>query len=88
MSKIIIFAIGVAIGTWLPSFSANAQIISEFISKKPLDIEWCDSKLVQRDCYDGISYAYLLEKGVSLSEYPKTEEEFYTLQASYVEVAI
>jgi len=69
-------------------FALPFGALAFFTSEKPIDIEWCDSKLVQRDCYDGISYAYLLEKNIPLSEYPKTEQEFYTLQASYVEIAI
>lgn len=58
----------------------QSKVLGGFISKKPTEIPLCDGT-VQHICYDGIEYSYLIKKGVPVSEYPKTEEEFETLKS-------
>lgn len=49
----------------------------------PTDLPWCDEVKVIERCYDGISYAYLIEKNIALEDYPKNEIEFLLIKDSF-----
>jgi len=40
------------------------------------EIPVCSGQITVGSCWDGISYAYLIEKKVALSDYPKDATEF------------
>jgi len=60
---------------------AVAQFISED-ENNPTEYPWCDTKIIQDICYDGISYAYLIEKNVALEDYPSSKANFLLIKDS------
>jgi len=65
-----------------PLFAVGQLIVDDGITN-PTDFPWCYEK-TEKDtaCYDGISYAYLIEKGVAVEDYPITKTDFLLIQDS------
>jgi len=64
--------------------SAQFLVLDQEMLGNPTIYPWC-YEATEKDnaCYDGISYAYLIEKGVAKEDYPVTKADFLLIQDSF-----
>jgi len=72
------------IAFFLFPFLTFAQFLLLESETNPTDLPWCYEKTEKDNaCYDGISYAFLIEKNVAVENYPVTKADFLLIEDSY-----